>query len=126
MSRFVCSVSWLVFLLNTACLPPATAQERTGTISGVVTDMGHGVLKGASVDLQPAGKPTVTDSQGQFTITDLAPGEYRVLAWEDAEEGAPLDAEFRQSFESAAVGVRVEANGRETVSLKAISVLTNH
>src|SRR6476660_2841608 len=76
MSRFVCSVSWLVFLLNTACLPPATAQERTGTISGVVTDMGHGVLKGASVDLQPAGKPTVTDSQGQFTITDLAPGEY--------------------------------------------------
>jgi TonB-dependent receptor len=55
---------------------PVTAQERKGTINGTVTDSGHGLLKGATVDLQPSGKPTVTDSLGQFTITDLAQGEY--------------------------------------------------
>lgn len=75
MRRFVCSMSLALFLLN-ACLVPITAQERKGAVVGLVTDAGHGVLKGASVDLQPAGKPTVTDSQGEFTISDLAPGEY--------------------------------------------------
>jgi len=76
MRRFVCSVTLLLLLSNIFWLAPASAQERRGTISGVVTDTGHGVLKAATVDLQPAGKPAVTDSQGQFTISDLAPGEY--------------------------------------------------
>jgi TonB-dependent receptor len=57
-------------------LAPVTAQERKGWITGLVTDAGRGVLKGAQVDLQPKGQPTVTDSQGQFTISDLAAGEY--------------------------------------------------
>jgi hypothetical protein len=56
-------------------LTPAPAQERKGSISCLVTDSGHGVLNGATVDLEPAGTPTVTDTQGQYTIADLAPGE---------------------------------------------------
>src|SRR5579872_2829169 len=55
---------------------PAMAQDRKGTITGQVTDVSHGLLKGATVELQPSGKPAVTDSLGQFTISDLTPGEY--------------------------------------------------
>jgi len=55
---------------------PTSAQERKGAITGTATDSGKGLLKGATVDLQPAGKPTATDNLGAFTITDLAPGEY--------------------------------------------------
>jgi TonB-dependent receptor len=75
MRRFVCSIL-LFFSANLVLLVPAGAQDRRGAISGTVTDTGHGVLKGATVDLQPSGKPAVTDSQGQFNISDLSPGEY--------------------------------------------------
>jgi len=76
MQKCVPLTSLLVIGASLLWLTPAGAQERKGTISGLVTDAGHGVLKGASVDVQPAGKPTVTDTQGQFAITDLAQGEY--------------------------------------------------
>src|SRR5215471_14841781 len=76
MRRFVCSLLLPLFLLNIVYLAPATAQERRCAVFGTVTDSGHGVLKGATVELQPAGRTAVTDSQGQFAISDLTPGEY--------------------------------------------------
>src|SRR5260370_5632838 len=53
-------------------------QERKGTITGRVTDSGHDVLPGARVELQPKGRTVASDTQGQFTISDLAPGEYKI------------------------------------------------
>ena len=55
---------------------PVAAQETKGTITGRVTDVGKDPLQGASVTLQPKGYTVVADAQGQFTISDLAPGEY--------------------------------------------------
>ncbi len=56
--------------------PPATAQERKGTITGHATDVNHDALVGARVELQPLGQTAVTDAQGQFMIPDLAAGKY--------------------------------------------------
>jgi TonB-dependent receptor len=66
----------LTILTSVLFLAPVTAQDRKGTIAGQVTDVAHGVLKGARVELQPKGQQTVTDGQGQFTLSDLAPGDY--------------------------------------------------
>jgi len=55
---------------------PATAQERKGTITGHVTDATHAVLRGAQVELQPSGQTAVSDAQGQFIISGVAPGHY--------------------------------------------------
>src|SRR5579862_8475896 len=57
-------------------LRPAGAQERRGIITGLVTDSAHAILQGASVELQPLGKRTVSDTTGQFSITDIPPGNY--------------------------------------------------
>ena len=54
----------------------ADAQERKGLITGLVTDSAHAILQGASVELQPTGKKTVSDNTGQFSIADVAPGTY--------------------------------------------------
>ena len=54
------------------------AQERGGTITGLVTDSGHYVLPGARVELQPAGQSAVSDAEGRFTIADMKPGDYTV------------------------------------------------
>jgi TonB-dependent receptor len=60
--------------------PPATvlAQERTGSISGTVTDAGQYVLPAARIDLDPKGPSAVTDEHGRFAIASVPPGNYRV------------------------------------------------
>ena len=73
--------------LNSACIialwmalwsNAADAQERNGTITGLVTDSARAILQGARVELEPAVAPTVSNNQGEFTITGLIPGNYRL------------------------------------------------
>jgi TonB-dependent receptor len=55
-----------------------TAQERKGAITGTVTDSGGAILQSAKVTVDPGGLEAVTDAQGQFLVTGLAPGTYTV------------------------------------------------
>jgi hypothetical protein len=61
-----------------------------------------------------------TDEQGNFKITDVPPGDYKVFAWEDVPVGAPQDPQFRKPFEKQAAALRMEPNGREKVQVTAI------
>src|ERR1700675_3489163 len=61
-------------------LIPIHAQERTGSITGTVTDASGGVLPGARVELTPTAQLFVSNGQGQFVIRDLAPGHYKLGA----------------------------------------------
>jgi TonB-dependent receptor len=61
-----------------ACVGLGTAQDRRATIIGHVMDPSRSVLQGARVELQPTAQIAATDSQGQFTISGLAPGKYTV------------------------------------------------
>jgi TonB-dependent receptor len=66
----------MLFTVCAFCLAPAAAQERRGNITGLVTDSAHAILQGASVELQPSGKKSVSDNTGQFSIGDVPPGTY--------------------------------------------------
>src|SRR4051812_32838596 len=55
-----------------------TAQERSGTLTGLVTDAEHYVLPGARIELQPRGQAAVSDQEGRFTMANLRPGDYTV------------------------------------------------
>jgi TonB-dependent receptor len=65
-----------LFLLG--ALHRTAAQERKGTITGHVVDATQAVVQGASVVVQPGGQTAVSDGQGQFTITGMAPGRYKL------------------------------------------------
>src|SRR4029077_6475286 len=65
-------------VLDLLCSSPAAAQARTGAISGTVTDTSQAILPGANVKLDPGNASVVSDSQGQFTITNVVPGTYTV------------------------------------------------
>jgi TonB-dependent receptor len=58
------------------CVTLASAQR--GAITGRVTDPTRAVIPGARVELQPGGQTAVADGQGQFTISGLAPGAYKL------------------------------------------------
>ena len=51
-------------------------QAGRGTVTGSVTDAQNGVLYGAQITLDPGGATYVSDQSGDFTATNLAPGDY--------------------------------------------------
>src|SRR5262245_65590448 len=64
----------LAALLCTA----STLAQGPGSIKGRATDSAGGVLQGAIVTLSPKGGSTVTNTQGEYSITGLPAGEYTV------------------------------------------------
>jgi TonB-dependent receptor len=65
----------LVLVLNLIWATSSAAQADRGTIVGTVKDSSGAVLSGARVELKQ-GPSAVSDGQGQFTITNVAPGTY--------------------------------------------------
>ena len=63
----------------------------------------------------------MTDQSGHFHVQDVAPGNYKVFAWEEYDWMTAQSPEARKVFESKAASVTVGANGRESIQLKAIS-----
>jgi TonB-dependent receptor len=78
MHRSWLAVVIMTLMFSTFHISPAAAQERKGTITGRVADTTHAVIKGARVELQPSGQTAVSDDQGQFTISGVAPGRYTI------------------------------------------------
>ena len=51
-----------------------------GTVKGVVTDKANGeLLLGATVIIESSGNGTMTDFDGNYTITNLEPGDYTLV-----------------------------------------------
>lgn len=66
---------------------PAPSQDAVpapaptvGSLSGTVTDVTGGVIPGATVAVTGTGvnRTATSDDQGQYTVTDLAPGAYTI------------------------------------------------
>jgi hypothetical protein len=79
--RFVFTVSLLLFALSPAVLGQQAAKA---TLTGTVTDPNGDVIPGANVSARQMStgrrRETVTNDDGLYVLTDLAPGEYEVRA----------------------------------------------
>jgi hypothetical protein len=104
-------------------------SPNAGVVEGSVQNVKDEAAPGAKVTLIPDSKhrswksryKTVdTDQKGHFVIKGVAPGEYKIYAWEDIEEGAYEDPDFMKPHQSEGKTVSVKERGHETVELKAI------
>jgi len=69
----------LLTLLFVLLVPSfVTGQTGKASLAGTVKDTAGAVLQGARIDLDPAAQPTISDGQGQFLLTTLPPGTYKV------------------------------------------------
>jgi len=100
----------------------STAEGR------VVNDRGEG-FSNAKVALVPEGpsrgrldlyKSAATDASGNFRITRVPPGDYKVFAWEEAEDNAWTDPEFLRPEEGRGKSLRVGAGRSESVNVTVI------
>lgn len=80
MRKSLHSLFFGAILCNVLWLTPAAAQTGKGTIVGTVRDERNSVLTSALIELQPLGRRTASDDQGQFRITDVPAGEYTLGA----------------------------------------------
>ena len=80
--RFRITVSVLVALLAVVATNAATAQERFGGLSGVLTDASQAPVPGATVTATNkqtgAIRTAVSGADGIYRIPDLEPGRYSV------------------------------------------------
>jgi len=101
-----------------------------GQIQGIVQDRSGKPAAGAWITLAPRDdsasrrdrlNQTSADQNGSFQFRDVAPGEYRVFAWEDPDMNLLYAPEFRKLFESKAASVNIGSNGKESVQVTMIS-----
>ncbi|MGV3504497.1 MAG: TonB-dependent receptor [Adhaeribacter sp.] len=69
----------LLLLCLLAAFQTIYAQEQTAKIIGSVTDSTGGPVTYATVALLNTNKGTTTDTKGNFTLANLAPGRYEVV-----------------------------------------------
>jgi hypothetical protein len=99
-----------------------------GIVEGRVLDAGKSVPNVNAVIVPNAArrhrgdlyKYVLTDDSGRFQITGVAPGDYRLFAFERAEEGAWQDEEFIRLFEDRGKAVHIEESGRITTEIELI------
>lgn len=107
-------------------------SNEFGKVEGTVLDEAGKPVFNAEVtlipdqrqdDWQERFRSTLSKADGKFSFVSVQPGDYRLYSWLGVEQGAPQDAEFRKPFEDRAVAVKVDANGKQTVELKAIQLV---
>jgi hypothetical protein len=108
-----------------------TISGSGGQIEGSAADSKQKPAFGAVVVLVPDAprrerlmlfKTTTADTMGHFSITGIAPGEYKLFAWEQIEESAYQDPEFLKPYESQGQAITIREGSRENAQLKVISV----
>jgi hypothetical protein len=61
-----------------------------------------------------------TGSTGRFVISGLAPGDYKLFAWEDIEANSFYDPEVLKKYEQRGTPLRIVEGSRETLDIKVI------
>jgi hypothetical protein len=101
--------------------------KNAGAIDGQVVTNRQGSLADVSVVVVPdvrrrteLYRTTVTDVSGRFHFDRVPPGDYKIFAWEEAQDGAWYDPEFLRAHENRGMPMRVLEGRTETARIEPI------
>jgi len=66
-------------------------------------------------------KYTSTDDAGHFQMKGIAPGDYKLFAWEQADRGSWQDPDFVAKYESLGKTVHVDEGGKLSIEVNSIA-----
>jgi len=103
-------------------------QQRRRTDRGTVTDSRLQGVSALTTVLIPDDhrdrtdllRTAVTDQSGKFTMRGIAPGAYKIFAWETLEPNAYFDPQILRQYEEQGKAVRVAEGGKITAEVKMI------
>jgi hypothetical protein len=102
---------------------------NAGRIEGSVVNARDEVLANRTVVLVPdvrlrqrsdLYKVVSTNNAGRFQMQGIAPGDYKLFAWENVETGAWQDPNFIQAYETAGRPIRINEGSAENVQMAVI------
>jgi hypothetical protein len=108
----------------------ALTLREGGRVEGVVRNAKDEPVANSMVALIPSQnrrgnlllvKSYSSDQEGRFSLRGVAPGEYTLLAWEDAEANATRNAEFLKEFETRGVLLTVREGVTSTATARVIA-----
>jgi hypothetical protein len=114
--------------------------NETGTLE-IVVSSGAGQISGIAVDAQSrpsTGTPivlipnqhrdrselynyTTTDANGRYSIRNIPPGDYTILAWDTVDVNAWFDPDLVRRVESQGTALHIVESSNQTVGLKTVS-----
>jgi len=107
-----------------------TIAEGAVQVEGTVINDKKELFVGATVALIPEDrfrrtqfqfvKTATSDQHGRFSLKNVDPGEYRIYAWEDIENGAWLDPDITKPVESKSKRLSLKPKDRESVEVPLI------
>src|SRR5262249_18323292 len=103
-------------------------STKGGLIEGTIVDKEQKPMPGGQAVLVPEGqrdrrdlfRPSIADQNGHFTMRNIAPGDYKLFAWEDLEPGAYYDPDLIRKYEALGTPVTVSGSGRLSLEAKVI------
>ena len=106
-----------------------TLSSRGARVQGIINDSDGLPAVGVRVVLVP--EPSrraqsrlfmeqTTDQYGHFELRGIAPGDYKLFSWEEAESGAWEDPEFLKPFEEKGEKITLQEGDQKTMNLTAI------
>jgi hypothetical protein len=93
-------------------------NEQSQPVAGIQTVL----IADRYRDQFDAYRTTVADSSGHFIFRGIAPGEYKIFAWEAIDDFAYYDPDFLRAFEQQGRPVSISESSRETADVKLIPV----
>lgn len=105
-------------------------SNKSGSLGGSVKDEDKTAIERTVTLIPDPIKPLRPDlirrfttlSDGTFQFNSVAPGDYRLYAWEEINRDLYTDPDFLKKFESSSVKVSVKEGSTERVELKIIRI----
>jgi protocatechuate 3,4-dioxygenase beta subunit len=107
-------------------------SSGAGVVDGIVEEGPAKIAAGAVVALVPDSKrfenralfaATTSDNSGRFVFRSVAPGDYRLFAWESTPPNAYQNGNFIRKYESRAKIVHMVQGGSATAQLTIIPAI---
>jgi hypothetical protein len=95
-------------------------SSKTGTLSGKVNSPAQVVVVPDRRERVERYRAVATDQNGRFNVPEIAPGDYRVFAWESLEPYAYFDPDLLRRSESRSMRVQIAESSKQAIELQVI------
>jgi hypothetical protein len=106
-------------------------SPKAADVRGLIRNSSNDPIPGATVTIWPkdlvagAGRGSIktihADANGGYRVANLAPGEYRIAAWENIQSGLAQNIDFLSHLESEATAFLLQEGSHESIDARLVS-----